>query len=299
MKGYLSIGKVSKLKNVSIKSLRYYDRIGVFSPAYINQETNYRYYTPEQLYLLDAIQLCIELGIPLRDLESYKEAGGALNIRKLLFDGKDLAERKIRTMQQTIEVLQSTLARIEAGESTVAEPLPDKMFSATAARAVSGESKTSSKKATTKKTAKKKASDDNRMQKTLEERIVIVTEFDEVTTANRYNHMLLSIFVNAEKQGLSAGYPSGLLYTHEMGETKKYVFATLTEGNKDNLPENCRILPKADYYFARDKEHKIEDAAAVFAPCFQEGLPEQYMLIETDVLQAEEKGWKELQLLSM
>ena len=89
MKGYLSIGKVSKLKNVSIKSLRYYDRIGVFSPAYINEETNYRYYTPQQLYLLDAIQLCIELGIPLRDLESYKEADGTLNIRRLLFDGKD------------------------------------------------------------------------------------------------------------------------------------------------------------------------------------------------------------------
>ena len=94
MKGYLSIGKVAKQKGVSIKSLRYYDRIGVFVPAYINKETNYRYYTEDQLFLLDAIQLCIELGIPLSRFEEYKDADGSLNIQKLLFDGKDLAEKR-------------------------------------------------------------------------------------------------------------------------------------------------------------------------------------------------------------
>ena len=47
MKGYLSIGAVSKRKGVSIKSLRYYDRIGVLRPAYINKDTNYRYYKEE------------------------------------------------------------------------------------------------------------------------------------------------------------------------------------------------------------------------------------------------------------
>ncbi|MCR5282175.1 MAG: hypothetical protein K6E18_02295, partial [Lachnospiraceae bacterium] len=161
----------------------------------------------------------------------------------------------------------------------------------------SGKTKASAGKASAKKSGAKKASDDKKMQKMLDERVVIVTEFDEVTTATRYNHMLLSIFVNAEKQGLSAGYPSGLLYTHAQGETKKYVFATLTDGDTENLPDNCRILPKADYYFARDKEHRIEEADSVFAPCFTNGLPETYMLIETDVLQAEEKGLKELQLL--
>ena len=54
MSQYMSIGKVSKLKNVSIKSLRYYDQIGILKPAFVNTETNYRYYTKDQLYLLDA-----------------------------------------------------------------------------------------------------------------------------------------------------------------------------------------------------------------------------------------------------
>ena len=71
MKGLLSIGKVSKLKNVSIKSLRYYDEIGILKPAFINTETGYRYYLANQLFIIDAISLCLELGIPLKDLDSY------------------------------------------------------------------------------------------------------------------------------------------------------------------------------------------------------------------------------------
>ena len=55
MSQYMSIGKVSKLKNVSIKSLRYYDQIGILKPAFVNTETNDRYNTTEQLYVLDAI----------------------------------------------------------------------------------------------------------------------------------------------------------------------------------------------------------------------------------------------------
>ena len=90
----MSIGKVSKLKNVSIKSLRYYDQIGILKPAFVNTETNYRYYTKEQLYLLDAITVCIKLGIPLKDLNNYVE-GASINLQKLLYDGKILAEQKI------------------------------------------------------------------------------------------------------------------------------------------------------------------------------------------------------------
>ena len=36
MKEYLTIGEVSKMKGVGIKSLRYYDRLGILKPAYIN-----------------------------------------------------------------------------------------------------------------------------------------------------------------------------------------------------------------------------------------------------------------------
>lgn len=74
MKNYLTIGEVSRLKGVGIKSLRYYDRLGILTPAYVNPENGYRYYTREQLLKLDLILLFIELGIPLREFNRYTDA---------------------------------------------------------------------------------------------------------------------------------------------------------------------------------------------------------------------------------
>ncbi len=230
MKGYMSIGKVSKLKNVSIKSLRYYDRIGVFVPAYVNRDTGYRYYTEDQLYLLDAIQLCIELGIPLSSFSDYRESDGVLNVQRLLFDGKDMAEKKIRSMRDSIEQLQNTLIKHEAPKNP---------------------SKTSSGAGT---------------KKTVPVRSVILSPFDEVTTADRYNHMLLSLFVNAERVGLNAGYPTGLFYETKGGKTDKYVFATINSditGSK-SLPDNLRLIPAGRYETSRSKGHRIESADTLF-----------------------------------
>ena len=105
MSQYMSIGKVSKLKNVSIKSLRYYDQIGILKPAFVNTETNYRYYTESQLYLLDAITVCIKLGIPLKDLNNYVNKD-SINLQKLLYDGKILAEQKIMEIHNCLGTLQ-------------------------------------------------------------------------------------------------------------------------------------------------------------------------------------------------
>ena len=40
----LKIGLFSKLSRVSIRMLRYYDEMGLLHPAYIDPESDYRYY---------------------------------------------------------------------------------------------------------------------------------------------------------------------------------------------------------------------------------------------------------------
>ncbi len=95
----LSIGEVSKLKGVGIKSLRYYERIGIFSPAYINPDTGYRYYSMTQMMELDVIITCIELGIPLKELGTYRKPSGALDLEAMLERGHDSARRRMREAQ--------------------------------------------------------------------------------------------------------------------------------------------------------------------------------------------------------
>jgi DNA-binding transcriptional MerR regulator len=94
MKDYLSIGKVAKRKGVSIKSLRYYDEIGILKPAYVNQATNYRYYKEEQLFLIDAITLCIELGIPLKNLPGYRAEDGSGTFSDCFLTEKHLQKKR-------------------------------------------------------------------------------------------------------------------------------------------------------------------------------------------------------------
>ncbi len=56
MSTYFTIGDISKFFNISIKTLRYYDEIGLLKPAYINQDNKYRYYSIEQFMKIDLIK---------------------------------------------------------------------------------------------------------------------------------------------------------------------------------------------------------------------------------------------------
>lgn len=55
MDGYMTIGEVARVKQVSIKALRYYEKIGILKPAYCDPDTGYRYYKNEQMLAVDMI----------------------------------------------------------------------------------------------------------------------------------------------------------------------------------------------------------------------------------------------------
>lgn len=105
MKKYFSIGEVSKIKGVSVKSLRYYGDLGILTPAYINEKTGYRYYSLEQFVVIDLITSCIELEIPLKNFYTYITDDNYLDIELLVKDGKEIADRKMRHFEKTIESL--------------------------------------------------------------------------------------------------------------------------------------------------------------------------------------------------
>lgn len=109
----LSIGEASRLKNVSIKALRYYEKIGIFKPKYIDPQSGYRYYSPAQLFDLDVILTCSELDIPLKHLLDYQTTQGTIDLKKLLKEGAHIAERKMQRAQQSLIQINSCLEEIE------------------------------------------------------------------------------------------------------------------------------------------------------------------------------------------
>ena len=66
---YYTIGEVAKLSNLSVQTLRYYDQIDLFKPAYTDTYTNYRYYKDSQIFYLDIIKSLKYIGISLEDIK--------------------------------------------------------------------------------------------------------------------------------------------------------------------------------------------------------------------------------------
>jgi effector-binding domain-containing protein len=68
------IGDFSKLSQVSVKTLRYYDEIGLLRPSEIDRFTSYRYYTASQLSRLNRILLLKDLGLSLDQIGRLLES---------------------------------------------------------------------------------------------------------------------------------------------------------------------------------------------------------------------------------
>ena len=62
MSTIFTIGEIAKLFNISTQALRLYDRIDLLKPAYINEETGYRYYSIGQFVNLECIKRCKAMG---------------------------------------------------------------------------------------------------------------------------------------------------------------------------------------------------------------------------------------------
>ena len=263
MSQYMSIGKISKLKNVSIKSLRYYDQIGILKPAFVNTETNYRYYTKDQLYLLDAITVCIKLGIPLKDLNNYVEKD-SINLQKLLYDGKILAEQKILEIHNCLGTLQETLQNMAGSVSGMAKIpksksgilLPDGFY-----------------------------------HSAVNERCLLLVPLDEMDTPKYYGQHILKLFVTAQQHGITASYPSGVLHEYIDGIYSRHMFLTIADTSavpSDIDAESVRTLSKGDYACRRISIH-MSDFNSVKEEMKEVLKDENFCIIETDTLSEENK----------
>lgn len=110
-KNYMSIGEFSKLRDIDINSLRYYDRLGILKPAYTDGQSGYRYYAPEQLSQLDIVMLAVSVGMPLKELKKYMH-GGSIDAERFMEQGQALLEDKINGLKTLLNNIRHTLGVI-------------------------------------------------------------------------------------------------------------------------------------------------------------------------------------------
>ena len=109
---YYTIGEVAKLSNLSVQTLRYYDQIDLFKPAYIDTLTNYRYYQDNQIFYLDIIKSLKYIGIALEDI---KKALGLTSGELLSFleQQEQRIEEKISRLNQAKYTLHKTKKQLQ------------------------------------------------------------------------------------------------------------------------------------------------------------------------------------------
>lgn len=101
------ISEFSRLSKVSLKTLRYYDQIGILKPSKVDENTGYRYYSAEQLLELNRILIYKELGFTLPQISQLLHEDITVEHIKGMFR---LKKSEIETI---IETEQTKLARIE------------------------------------------------------------------------------------------------------------------------------------------------------------------------------------------
>ena len=86
----MTVNEVSKLTGVSIRTLQYYDTIGLLKPIEYT-ESGYRLYDDTSLERLQQILLFKELEFPLKEIKKIIDAPGGVGERyTCVVDGKEI-----------------------------------------------------------------------------------------------------------------------------------------------------------------------------------------------------------------
>lgn len=222
MEQLYSIGEVSKIKDITIKALRYYHKEGILIPKYVDEVTGYRFYSLEQFIYIDIIKGCRSLGTSIDELRKIFKECNTNQLIEFLNIKRVEAEENIIKMQEIIKNIEELSNSIEKGR-VLAE---------------SSEIRTISFK----------------------ERPIIIIPCNETgyLTEVLYYSELDRI---AQMSGIELSMERGIIYDIDLnGKVKPvHVFSTF-QGSEDLIcKDNLAFLPKGKYLtFAYNKDNESE-----------------------------------------
>jgi len=121
MKEYLTINEFSKISGIKSSTLRHWEEIELFKPVKRDPETNYRYYTPEQLIMINFIVVLQSLNIPLKTIRDIDLKRNPEEIIKLIDDQEKILNKELRRLQDAYSVIHTRRELINQGLN--ADPL--------------------------------------------------------------------------------------------------------------------------------------------------------------------------------
>jgi DNA-binding transcriptional MerR regulator len=111
----MPIGRFSRLTGVGVKALRHYDEIGLLVPAAVDDDTGYRFYSPDQVDRAEAIRLLRRLEMPLEEIRAALDADDPAELRAALVSH----QRQMAIRDSALRASRGKLQRLIDGRETI------------------------------------------------------------------------------------------------------------------------------------------------------------------------------------
>lgn len=123
MEQLFTIGQMSKLFQIKIPTLRYYDEVGLLHPAKINPDNHYRYYSTEQFERLNDIFYLRALGLSIDSISDFFEARDTTKLEHMLRDQKQQVKKQISALQKIEQRIDARITQVEDAVSSTLDKI--------------------------------------------------------------------------------------------------------------------------------------------------------------------------------
>ncbi|MEA4846004.1 MAG: MerR family transcriptional regulator [Clostridiaceae bacterium] len=113
----MKISEFAQVTGIARRNLLFYDKIGLLSPAMIDENNKYRYYTYHQIDTANVITVLREIGMPLKEIKEYLYRRSPEKLIYLLETQKRIVQEKIKMLIQISDMMDTRIDLIEKGLS--------------------------------------------------------------------------------------------------------------------------------------------------------------------------------------
>lgn len=218
MKRYLTTGEVAKLKGITPKALRLYDKIGLVKPCHIDANTKYRYYSIDQLFEIEMIVLCKSIGISLKSMKEVLDQRGSLHFAAF-------CAKQCERVQKQIALLNEGYIKFKMLENRIYSDL-------------------------------KLLDQEGVYRRDMEDRSVIMRPCVTGPTHNDTYGIYFNVYKEIRKNRLSTIYATGSLVNIDpAAKTLRYTNMFVEVGKNDAAQVHLETLPKGSYICVNYRHH--------------------------------------------
>lgn len=110
------IGEFSKITQISVRMLRYYDEQKLLEPCMIDNLNGYRLYSAKQIDQLNRIVLLRDMGFGVKDIKALLETWNSENIKITLMEQMKKTEENIQSEKRKLKQIQGLLSDLDNQE---------------------------------------------------------------------------------------------------------------------------------------------------------------------------------------